>query len=150
MNKLDPHTLFSIFEQGDEEIYKEHGQQDVLKNPFVLMGMVLRGLENYRLMSLIYTRKYPELFKKQELTIKHKYYNKLFNYLNRIDLRQLEVAYHVGESYSRDEIMLALEHMIQFFVKVEEYEKCAKIVEYKDLLVLEEVYDIINKQTLKS
>ena len=114
------------------------------------MGMVLRGLENYRLMSLIYTRKYPELFKKQELTIKHKYYNKLFNYLNRIDLRQLEVAYHVGESYSRDEIMLALEHMIQFFVKVEEYEKCAKIVEYKDLLVLEEVYDIINKQTLKS
>ena len=149
MNKLDPHTLFSIFEQGDEEIYKEHGQQDVLKNPFVLMGMVLRGLENYRLMSLIYNRKYPEMFKEQEPSIKHKYYNKLFNYLNRIDLRQLETAYHIGESYSRDEIMLALEHMIKFFVKVEEYEKCAKIVEYKDLLVLEEVYDIINKQSLK-
>ena len=149
MNKLDPHTLFSIFEQGDEEIYKEHGQQDVLKNPFVLMGMVLRGLENYRLMALIYNRKYPDMFKEQEPVIKHKYYNKLYSYLNRIDLRQLETAYHIGESYSRDEIMLALEHMIQFFVKVEEYEKCAKIVEYKELLVLEEVYDIINKQTLK-
>ena len=149
MNKLDPHTLFSIFEQGDEEIYKEHGQQDVLKNPFVLMGMVLRGLENYRLMSLIYTRKYPEMFERQEPIIKHKYYNKMFGYLNRIDVLQLETAYHIGESYSRDEIMLALDDMINFFVKVEEYEKCAKIVQYKDLLVLEEVYDIINQQRLK-
>lgn len=149
MNKLDPHTLFSIFEQGDEEIYKEHGQQDVLKNPFVLMGMVLRGLENYRLMSLIYTRKYPEMFERQESKIKHKYYNKMFGYLNRIDVLQLETAYHIGESYSRDEIMLALDDMINFFVKVEEYEKCAKIVQYKDLLVLEEVYDIINQQRLK-
>lgn len=149
MNKLDPHTLFSIFEQGDEEIYIEHGQQDVLKNPFVLMGMVLRGLENFKLMTLIYTRKYPELFKKQQGYIKHKYYNKLFGYLNRIDVKQLEIAYHVGESYSRDEIALALEELINFFVTVEEYEKCAIIVKYKELLILEQVYDIINKQSLK-
>ena len=27
MNKLDPHTLFSLFEQGDEEVYKEHGSR---------------------------------------------------------------------------------------------------------------------------
>ena len=149
MNKLDPHTLFSIFEQGDEEIYKEHGQQDVLKNPFVLMGMVLRGLENYRLMSLIYHRRYPEMFERQETSIKHKYFNKLYGYLNRIDLKQLETTYHIGESYSRDEISLALDVLIKFFVQVEEYEKCAKIVEYKDLLVLEEVYDIIKKESLK-
>ena len=49
MHKLDPHTLFSIFEQGDEEVYKEHGEMEVLKNPFVLMNMVMRGLENYLL-----------------------------------------------------------------------------------------------------
>lgn len=40
MNKLDPHSLFSIFEKGDEEVYKEHGEEDVLDNPFVLMNMV--------------------------------------------------------------------------------------------------------------
>ena len=113
------------------------------------MGMVLRGLENYKLMSLIYHRKYPEMFERQESYIKHKYYNKLYGYLNRIDIKQLEVAYHVGESYSRDEISIALDILIDFYVKVEEYEKCAKIVEYKELLVLEEVYDIINKQTIK-
>ena len=54
MQKLDPHTLFSIFEQGDEEVYKEHGELEVLKNPFVLMNMVMRGLENYQLMCIMY------------------------------------------------------------------------------------------------
>ena len=49
MQPLDPHTLFSIFEQGDEDIYKEHGLEDTLNNPFVLTGMVLRGVENYHI-----------------------------------------------------------------------------------------------------
>jgi len=149
MNKLDPHTLFSIFEQGDEEVYIEHGQQDVLNNPFVLMGMVLRGIENYKLMSLIYSRKYPEVFERQEVYIKHKYYNKLYSYLNRIDITKLETSYHIGESFSRDAISGALDELLDFFVEVEEYEKCTNITEYIGLLVLEEVYEIINKPTLK-
>ena len=60
MNKLDPHSLFQIFEQGDEEVYKEHGQEDVLNNPYVLMNMVSRGLENYQLMCALYIRNYPK------------------------------------------------------------------------------------------
>lgn len=146
MSKLDPHTLFSIFEQGDEEIYKEHNQEDVLKNPFVLMGMVLRGLENFQLLSLIYYKKEPKLFKRIEKEVQHKYYNKLFGYLTRIDVTKLETAYHIGESYSSTEITMALDELINFYVKVEEYEKCATIVKYKDLLILEEVYKIINKK----
>ena len=146
MSKLDPHTLFSIFDQGDEEIYKEHNQEGVLENPFVLMGMVLRGLENYQLLSLIYYKKEPKLFKRVEKEVQHKYYNKLFGYLTRIDVTKLETAYHIGESYSSTEITMALDELINFYVKVEEYEKCATIVKYKDLLILEEVYRIINKK----
>jgi hypothetical protein len=56
MNKIDPNTLFAIFEQGDEKIYKEHGQEEVLKNPYVLLGMVTRGVENYGLMDIMYSR----------------------------------------------------------------------------------------------
>ena len=36
MQPLNPHTLFSIFEKGDEEIYKEHNMEELLDNPFVL------------------------------------------------------------------------------------------------------------------
>ena len=145
MEKLDPHTLFSIFEQGDEEVYREHGHDDVLDNPFVLMGMVLRGLENYKLMVLMYTRKYPEQFKAAEPGIKGKYYDKMYGYLNRLDLRKIETAFRIGKSYSKDEIQLALDDLIEYYISVEQYEKCAKIVQYKDLFILEEVYQIINK-----
>jgi len=48
MQPLNKNTLFSIFESGDEEIYKE--ASDALKNPYVLMGMVLNGLQSYILM----------------------------------------------------------------------------------------------------
>ena len=36
MHKLDPHTLFSIFEKGDEEVYKENQMEGLLDNPYVL------------------------------------------------------------------------------------------------------------------
>ena len=47
MQPLNPHTLFSIFEKGDEEVYKENGIESTLNNPYVLMGMVVKGVENF-------------------------------------------------------------------------------------------------------
>ena len=34
----------------DEEVYEEHNVTDVLQNPYVLMSMVVRGVENYKLL----------------------------------------------------------------------------------------------------
>ena len=70
MQPLDKDTLFSIFEQGDEEVYIEHGVKDVLDNPFVLMGMILRGLENFELMDMMYNRNFPEEYKNVKTIIK--------------------------------------------------------------------------------
>ena len=53
MQPLDPHTLFSIFEKGDAEVYEEHNMTELLDNPYVLMGMVLRGVDNYHTMDVI-------------------------------------------------------------------------------------------------
>ena len=41
MKRLDGHSLFSIFEKGDEQIYKDLGVEDQLDNTFVLFGMVI-------------------------------------------------------------------------------------------------------------
>ena len=135
MNKLDPHSLFAIFEKGDEEIYKEHGQQDVLQNPFVLMGMVLRGLDNYKLMSIIYMKNYPKEFKAVESTVKYKFFNKLYGYLKRINIDKLEDIYTIGDNFGTADIAGALDEMIYYYQGLEEYEKCAIILKYKDLLI---------------
>ena len=143
MNKLDPHTLFSIFEQGDEEVYKEHNQEDVLNNPFVLMNMVTRGLENYELMCALYIRNYPKEFIRVEPTIKFKYYTKLYGYLLRINIDSIEDIYAIGDSYERNNAQKGLQTLLDYFEFKEEYEKCGVLVKYIQVLVLEEVKKLI-------
>lgn len=135
MQKLDPHTLFSIFEQGDEQVYKEHGMQDVLENPYVLMGMVVRGLQNFSIMDMMYTKRYPEEYKKVKEHIQFKYFTKLFSYLNRVEITKLEELYTIGESYNVEEVYVGLDNLRKYFETVEEYEKCGKIKKFQDLLL---------------
>ena len=134
MQPMNPHSLFSIFEQGDEQIYKEHNAEDTLKNPYVLMGMVLRGVENYHLMDLIYMRQQPQMYKKVRNLTKYKYFNKLYSYLTIIQEFDQEIAYRVGESFERLEVFNALQILLKFFESIEQYEKCAVIKRYMDLL----------------
>ena len=134
MQPIDPHTLFSIFEQGDEAVYKEHGMEDALNNPFVLMGMVLRGIENYHMMDMMYIRQYPEHYKKVRNITKYKYFNRLFNYLTRIDSNSFDNMYKIGESFNSNEVKGGLNYLRLFYEKIEEYEKCAVIKNYINLL----------------
>ena len=132
---IDPHTLFSIFEQGDEQVYEENGVQDALNNPYVLMGMVLKGLENYSIMDMMYKKRYPEQYNEVRDTIKYKYYSKLYKYLSRIQLDKLEDIYKIGESYNSESVFISLEGLKMFFQDIEQYEKCAVIKNYQDLLI---------------
>ena len=139
MNKLDPHSLFSIFEKGDEEVYKEHGEEDVLDNPFVLMNMVTRGLENYEFMRIIYKRNFKEQFEGVEHLVKNKFYDKLYGYLLRVNVESIEDVYVIGETYERAEARSALDTLLDYYLEREEYERCSIIARYIEMLVLEEV-----------
>lgn len=134
MQPIDPHTLFSIFEQGDEQVYKEHGVEDVLNNPYVLIGMVIRGLENYSIMDLMYMRSYPEQYKVVRDTVKLKYYNNLYKYLTRINIDSFETRYTIGETYDSQDVLFGLDTMLYYFQDLEMYEKCAVIKKYMDLV----------------
>lgn len=135
MKPMDPHTLFSIFEQGDEEVYIEHGVKDVLDNPFVLMGMILRGLENFELMDMMYSRNFPEEYKSVKTIIKYKYYNKLYNYLRRIDSTSFKDEYTIGEAFDSENVYKALDDLRVYYETIEEYEKCAVIKNFRELLI---------------
>ena len=134
MQPLDKHTLFSIFEQGDEEVYIEHGVEDILQNPYVLMGMVIRGLENFQLMDLMYKRNFPKEYGKIKKSLKYKYYTKLFHYLERIDSSNFDPKHGIGESFDVESIEFGLNSLRLYFEDIEEYEKCAVIVKYVHLL----------------
>lgn len=134
MHNLDPQEIFSLFEKGDEEIYEEHSVTEVLKNPYVLMGMVLRGIENYKMMDMMYERNYPERYERVRSKLKLTYYDRLYEYLNRIKWDDTEEVYKVGSSYDLAQTHNGLSDMLRYYERLEIYEKCAIIKRCLDRL----------------
>ncbi len=143
MNKLNPHTLFSIFEKGDEEVYKENQMEGLLDNPYVLIGMVVSGVENYYFIDEIYTNKDPKRYAKVKSNIKYKYFTKVFKYLTRLSLDELDTKYGIGTDYELDRSINALNDLLFYFEDMEEYEKCALIFQYTDLLYSKKLQTLI-------
>lgn len=135
VNKLDPHTLFSIFEQGDEEIYREHNITGVLDNPYVLIGMVVTGVENFNLIDKIYLLKYGDKYARVQNTVKHKYFNRLYNYLTRVNLNELQDEYTIGDDYEIDRGINSLTELLLYYQVREHYEKCSIVKKFCDLLI---------------
>jgi len=135
VHKLDPHTLFSIFEKGDEEVYRENDVEDLLDNPYVLIGMVVTGVENFYMIDKMYTLKHEEEYGRVRDKIKLKYFTKLCGYLDRVTPLEMEVAYSIGADYELDRALDSMNELLFFFEDIEMYEKCVKIKEYTDLLI---------------
>tara|TARA_E500000318_G_scaffold111992_2_gene133193 strand:+ start:6003 stop:6419 length:417 start_codon:yes stop_codon:yes gene_type:complete len=133
MKKIKPNTLFSLFEVGDEEVYEEHGEQSVLDNPYVLLGMVSKGFENWILMDMLYERKYPQRYSSVKRSIKKNYFNKLYGYIEKLDLNSLD-TYKIGDSYELSQTVYALNFLLYYFEQKEIYENCAVIKNLTDRL----------------
>jgi hypothetical protein len=143
VHKLDPHTLFSIFEQGDEEVYKENDVEDLLDNPFVLIGMVVTGVENFYMIDKMYTLRHEEEYGRVRDKIKLKYFTKLCGYLDRVTPIEMRVAYSIGTDFELDRAIAAMNEILFFFENIELYEKCAKIKQYTDLLLNKKLQTLI-------
>jgi len=135
MQQLDPHSLFSLFEKGDEEVYKEHGVENTLKNPYVLLNMVTRGMDNYSIMDILYMKNNPDTYKNVRKEVKYKYYVRLYKYLERLDVESIENStYTIGESYDVPNLIVRLDDLRLFFEGYEEYERCSLIKSTIDML----------------
>jgi hypothetical protein len=149
MNKLDPHTLFSLFEQGDEEVYKEHGVEDTLKNPYVLLNMVSRGMENYAVMDMIYMKNNYKNYDKVRSNVKYKYFTKLFGYLERLDLEDIKAAkFVIGESYDLSTLVHNLDLLRKYFEEFELYERCLVIKNTIDSILSTTIHQKYRKKLL--
>ena len=146
MQPLDKNTLFSIFEAGDEEVYEENNVSGLLDNPYVLIGMVVRGVQNYHLMDVMYKRSYPQEYTKVRQKIKLNYFLRIAGYLQRLDVKSFSTIYTIGDSFDVREVQEAFEHLIAYFEKIEYYEQCALVKSYLDLLS----HEVISKSLLKN
>lgn len=141
MKRLNSKSLFDIFQAGDEEVYKEHGVEDVLDNSFVLLGMVIRGVENYYIIDQLYKKKYAEEYDSQREIIKLKYFMGLMKYLERIKEIQLDTLSIIEDEFSISAIEYAFSEMTDFFISIEYYEQCSILKKYLDLFSLNKLVE---------
>ena len=133
MKRLDGNSLFSIFEKGDEQIYKDLGVEDQLDNTFVLFGMVVKGVENFYIIDQMYSHRYGQSYDSVRDSIKLRYFVVLSNYLRRIAEFDSYTAHAILDEFGQSAIMYCLEHLLYFFEKKEYYENCALVKKYLDI-----------------
>lgn len=141
MKALDPNRLFSLFEASDEQVYEENHAEELLQNPYVLMGLVVRGMENYHMIDTMYRYRHGEDYEKVAHIVKRKYFLRLYSYLDRITFEDYTHQYMIGSDFAIENVYVALNYLLQYFESTEEYENCAKVKKYIDLL-LEEGLDL--------
>lgn len=141
MKRLDSKSLFDIFGAGDEEVYEQHGVQDILDNSFVLLGMVIRGVDNFYLIDEMYANRYKNEYIDMRESIKLKYFTGLMKYLVRIDDIPLDTVLILEDEFGIEAIRYSLNEMVQVFEKDEQYELCSIILKYLHLFSVKKLVD---------
>jgi len=143
VNKLNPDSIFSIFEQGDQEVYQEYGMEEELDNPFTLLGTLVTGMENYTILDKLYSFKYQESYSEVKDKIKSKYYNKMYSYLLKIDIDDMGKILGTDTHLDRGRTIEVLHDLLLYYQYKEYYERCAKIKRYIDLLLNKQLEDLL-------
>lgn len=139
MKKLSTNQLFDIFEKGDEEIFKEHGVEDLLDNTYILFGMVVRGVENFYIIDQLYATRYREHYFQVKDSIKLKYFLGLMNYLERIKDLPTDLVPFMEDEFDKQSIHYAFNELMDLFIEVEYYEKCAILKKYFELFSIKQL-----------
>ncbi len=141
MKRLDSKSLFDIFDAGDEEVYEQHGVQDILDNSLVLFGMAIRGVDNFYLIDQMYANKYQNEYVEVRDSIKLKYFTGLMKYLVRIDDIPLDTVSILQDEFGEEAIDYSLNEMLQVFEQDEQYELCSIIAKYLHLFSVKKLVD---------
>lgn len=133
MKDLDGDSLFSIFDKGDEEIYTDLNHNVDLSDNALLMGMVIRGVDNYFLLDKIYFNRYGEYYLSVKEKIKLKYFIRLLEYLTRVKDISLETISYIVDEFGLKAIVYSFQSMLSLFEEKEMYEDCVVVKKYLDL-----------------
>ena len=78
--------------------------------------------------------RYKEEYEAVRETVKEQFYERLYNYLLKIDFHKFENIYVITEEYDKMGVFYALDHLLYYYQDKEMYERCAVIKSFEDLL----------------
>jgi hypothetical protein len=100
--------------------------------------MVTRGMDNYVIMDMLYMKNNPVSYKHVRKDVKLKYYVRLYNYLERLDIKSIkDNTFTIGDSYDIPNLVNRLDELRLYFEEYEQYERCSVIKSTIDMLYYE-------------
>lgn len=135
MKSLDGDSIFSIFNNIDQEEF--HHTEPT--NNFLLMGSIIRGVDNYFLLDQIYTNRYRERYFSVKDILKLKYFIQLVNKLRRVNEFKLETASFLVDEFGRSTIIYVFQYLLNYCEEQELFEDC---------IIIKKYFDIFNQNSL--
>ena len=135
MHKINPDKLFSIFESNDSEEYEKNEVKHLLDNPYIILGMVTKNMENYEVLAVRYSMQFGEAYEKVADKIKTAYFNRLYEFVERVTDRHLDEIHPCGDYYDISRLISALTKLLQYYEEREMYMRCATIKKLIDNLI---------------
>lgn len=127
MKKIHIDNIFTIFDNHDDVVYEQEDLHEVYSNDFIVLGSVIKSIENFYLLDKIqrhrYGIHYDEVFDKIQL----RYFSQAMKMLDRLDQVDRYSVDMVVAEFGTAHVHDILHRMLQVFIKHEHYEKCAKL-----------------------
>jgi len=135
MKEIDEDSLFSIFENGDQEVFNELYYASDINNSFIALGTLIRGVDNYMLIDKIYQNRYGKEYDNFKDKLKLRYFLGLMNYLKSVSKFNNETAKELFDEFGESCVICNFQELLSFFEQQEHYEKCVLIKKYLDIFI---------------
>ena len=134
MKDIDASRLIQLFENTASGNEFKESLPDLRSHGYVILGMVIRGVENYYILCDMLTRKHGEDFIKVKNDVESQYFYRLFLFLDKFDIENPSMVDQALE-HDSSSIEYALDALLSVFETREEYEKCHRILLLKQTLL---------------
>ena len=135
MKEIDGDSLFSIFENGDQEVFNELYYASDINNSFIALGTLIRGVDNYILIDKIYRNRYGKDYDAFKDKLKLRYFLGLIAYLKCVNNFDNETARALLDEFGESCVIYNFQELLSFFEQQEEYEKCILLKKYLDIFL---------------
>lgn len=131
IRNMNVSTEFSTEPRAEDQGFNSESE----RNEFLFRKAIL-GAETYELMDIMYLKTYKERYKEVSSNVKYKHFNKLFLLLTKVNLEDKETLKKATNIMDEKVVLDSLDKMMYYFQDLEEYEKCALIKKFSDIVKL--------------
>ena len=135
---INKNNIFGLFENNGKEVNVHDivsASDDFLESPVAKLGMFTKLISNHE----IFHQKLSKFLKQEKSIVDiqetkeasaFSVFNRAWFYINKIDLEDKE-SYYALLDFKTAPLVGALDKAISYFESLEEYEKCARLLEIK-------------------